>query len=396
MTALAIAVACATLGQQWYDTAPVYNTEHWVMRTDLAPNDAVEAGRLLDAVYEAYRNGLSMLPGKRNERMEAWVFLRKSDYNTTVQSRTRGDSGVVENSAGVFFTDSSGLQVTAVTVADAWKNFERTAKHEAFHQFAHTRFVNPLPQWVNEGLAEYFEHSGYINGAIVPGQVEERDLAILQQALQTGRYVPFLQMMRMSNQEWGQGLKGPGSTIQYLQAWSMVHFLIHGDDGKHVDQFDRFLLLMSEGMDDEEAFVKAFGTNDLQSFEQAWANHVSQLIPSSTMTAARRLSYMAMGMLELNRRGRSAVSLDELRAGLQTIDYRPTLTLQYEDVSFDPSDDTTFVIPADSFSHEQPAFVVKPGRPLPSLATEGLEPYNLRVRWTQHDGDISWTIDVGR
>ena len=391
------AITLAILGstQQWYNNAPVYTTKHWTLRTDLKPSDANEAGRLLDAVYEAYRNGLSMLPKKKSDRMEAWVFLSKADYNATVQSRTRGDSGVVESSSGMFFIDKSGLQITAVTVADSWKSFERTAKHEAFHQFAHTRFTNRLPQWVNEGLAEYFEHTTYINGAIVPGQVGKNELQRLQQLVRSNTYFPFIEMMRMSSLQWGQGMKGPRGPDQYLQAWSMVHFLIHGDGGSHAGQFDRFLMLMSEGMDDEEAFVKAFVTSDLQAFDRAWANHVMNLVPSSTMIAARRLSYLAAGMLELHNKGRSASNLNELQAGLQSIQYNPTLTLQFEDIKFDSSDAKTFTIPKDSYSIQQPVFVLQEGNVLPAIATQGLRPYELGVQWQKQNGVISWSILVG-
>jgi len=396
MNYIAIAIAILGTTQQWYNNAPVYTTKHWTLRTDLKPSDANEAGRLLDAVYEAYRNGLSMLPKKVDDRMEAWVFLSKEDYNATVQSRTRGDSGVVESSSGMFFTDKSGLQITAVTVADSWKSFERTAKHEAFHQFAHTRFTNKLPQWLNEGLAEYFEHTTYINGAIVTGQVGKHELQRLQQLIRSNSYFPFLEMMRITSNQWGQGIKGPRGSDQYLQAWSMVHFLIHGDGGTHANQFDRYLVLMSEGMDDEEAFVKAFDTGDLQSFDRAWANHVMNLVPSSTMIAARRLSYLAAGMLELHNSGRSANSMNELRASLQSIQYNPTLTLQYEDIAFDSSDDKTFTIPKDSYSLQQPIFIVQKGNPLPTIITQGLRPYELSVKWEKQNDQISWSIVVGR
>jgi len=175
----------------------------------------------------------------------------------------------------------------------------------------------------------------------------------------------------------------------------MVHFLIHGDGGTHANQFDRYLVLMSEGMDDEEAFVKAFGTGDLQSFNRAWVNHVMNLVPSSTMIAARRLSFLAAGMLELHNRGQSANSMNELRASLQSIQYNPTLTLQYEDIAFDSSDDKTFTIPKDSFSLQQPIFIVQKGNPLPTIITQGLRPYELSVKWEKQNDQISWSIVVG-
>ena len=89
MNYIAIAIAILGTTQQWYNNAPVYTTKHWTIRTDLKPSEANEAGRLLDAVYEAYRNGLSMLPKKVDDRMEAWVFLSKEDYLAQIEKQKR-------------------------------------------------------------------------------------------------------------------------------------------------------------------------------------------------------------------------------------------------------------------------------------------------------------------
>lgn len=42
----------------------------------------------------------------------------------------------------------------------------RTIRHEGFHQFLALRFGDDVPDWLNEGLAQYFEGSGLENGKI--------------------------------------------------------------------------------------------------------------------------------------------------------------------------------------------------------------------------------------
>ncbi len=396
MNFLVAAILICTAAQSWLDSAPVYETEHWELHTDLPEDDVRHVAELLDTVYEAYRSGLSMLPKQRNERMVAWVFSKRADYIAAVGGRSGGDTGVVENSGGMFMNQGEGFQVLALWVESSWDRFEGVAKHEAFHQFAFSRFGNRLPPWVNEGIAEYFEKASYLNKQLVIGQVEANDLMRLQRALESGQILRFEDLMKMSQHEWNQNIKTATGAIQYTQSWAMIHFLVHAGDGGYAQGFDRFLLSMSEGMGHEEAFQRAFGGVDLVTFERAWAQYILQLKPGATKLAARRMAFLAEGIKELGRRERAVTSLADLQAGLQTISFAKEMRFGDSVVSFSANDPSLYTVPLDSLAQQQPVFVVRPGSPLPRIETNGLRPYDLSISWTRSGNDIEWSIEVGR
>ena len=373
--------------QSWKERATVYTTKHWTIRTDLTSDHAHDAGKLLDAVYEAYRDGLAMLPEKRTVKLEAWVFKSRSDYLGTLNSF----GAIPENSGGMFI---SSIGITAVDVSGSWRSFESTAKHEAFHQFASSRFSKGIPAWLNEGLAEYFEKTVYINGSIINGQVPNSTLQLLQNDIQTDSCIRFLELMRMSKGTWNQNLVDGNGAKQYRQSWAMVHFLIHANNGQYASSFDRYLLLISEGVNHEKAFVSAFKTDDLVSFERDWANYINNLKPSSSLIAAHRLNFLASGAKECMRRERNISSLNGLHAALQTIGYKTTLSVNYQENSFDANNQANYTIPPDSLS-ANPQFVFEPNKPYPALYTSGLEPFNLHVKWHKKNGILGWTIEVG-
>ena len=375
----------------WYDNSTVTHTNHWELRTDLPVDDVQHVGELLDSCYEVYRTYLSNLPQIRNEKLEAWVFSNRKDYIENVQSQTRGDSGVVASTGGMFINLGEGKQILAVDASGGWQEFEETAKHEAFHQFQYSRFRSTVPPWLSEGLAEYFSHSAYINGEIIPGQPTEKDITLLKRAIQNNSVTPFIDFMRMNKQEWGQRMKS--SSLQYSQAWSMVHFLVHGEEAGHASEMDHFLKLIQGGMYHEEAFVKAFNTSDLVSFQNAWMEHIDQLKPGAIIPTAQRLGYFASGTLKLRSLGVSTpTSMEELAQALEKINFGEKVRVGGEDVTFDPANQDTYIVPMDSLVTSPPKFILTSNKYLPQFSTEGLKPKELQIEWGGTATDPTWKI----
>ena len=375
----------------WYDNSAVTHTDHWELRTDLPVDDVQHVGELLDSCYEVYRTYLSNLPQIRNEKLEAWVFSNRKDYIENVQSQTRGDSGVVASTGGMFINLGEGKQILAVDASGGWQEFEETAKHEAFHQFQYSRFRSTVPPWLSEGLAEYFSHSAYINGEIIPGQPTKKDITLLKRAIQNNSVTPFIDFMRMNKQEWGQRMKL--SNLQYSQAWSMVHFLVHGEEGRNASEMDHFLKLIQDGMYHEEAFVKAFNTSDLVSFQNVWMEYIDKLKPGSIIPTAQRLGYFASGTLKLRSLGVSTpTSMEELAQALEKINFWEKVRVGGEDATFDPANQDTYTVLMDSLVTSPPKFIFTSNKYLPQLSTEGLKPKELQIEWGGTATDPTWKI----
>jgi len=133
----------------------------------------------------------------------------------------------------------------------------RTIQHEAFHQFADQAIGTRLPVWLSEGLAEYFEEGLWTGDGLVTGIVPLRRLGRLRRAMADKDLVGFDEMMGLSRKAWN----GAACLGRYDQAWSMVHFMIHGHEGFYQKRFSAFVNDVASGRPPKAAFRNRFGGN---------------------------------------------------------------------------------------------------------------------------------------
>ncbi len=121
-----------------------------------------------------------------------------------------------------------------------------------------------MPIWVNEGLAEYFGESVFTGDGFVTGVIPQARLERVQDSINNGRFRSIERMMRLSHEQWNREM----SADNYDQAWSMVQFLAHGEDGKYQKAFGAFMRAINRGRASEQAWNESFG-NSAQ-FEDRW------------------------------------------------------------------------------------------------------------------------------
>ena len=146
------------------------------------------------------------------------------------------------------------------TGAQTW----HIVQHEGFHQFAHAVIGGELPVWVNEGLAEYFGESLFTGDSFVTGVIPPDRLARIKEKIRNNTFKPVPAMMLMTSAEWNAAMQ----IDYYDQAWSMAHFLAHGDDGKYQAAFSNFMIDIGRGKDWQKAWQANFGS--AEGFEERW------------------------------------------------------------------------------------------------------------------------------
>jgi len=125
-----------------------------------------------------------------------------------------------------------------------------------------------LLPWVDEGLAEYFGEAVWTGDAFVVGVIPRRRLEEVRQLIRARGLLPFERMLEMTRTQWNADLSGRN----YAQAWAMVHFLIHADDGRYRKAFDLYIDdIALRNMPWKKAFVLRFG-RDLAGFEKRFAD----------------------------------------------------------------------------------------------------------------------------
>ena len=259
-----------------------HRTRYYVIYTDLGQDDVREAAARMTAMAEEYRRRTRGFAGTIRSRMTFCLFSRPEDYRR---------AGGLPGSAGMYSPRRRLLMARATRGAseDLW----RRVQHEAFHQFVHLVIRGRIPIWVNEGMAEYFGHGiwtgdGFVTGVIPPARLER-----LKRHIKADRLVSFEEMLAMTGDQWidavadsaddansgdkeDKGRKGGldpttrrSAQVNYDQAWSMVHFLVHAEDGRYRKAFSAFINDVSRGSDWKGAFDRRFGAN-LEAFEKRY------------------------------------------------------------------------------------------------------------------------------
>lgn len=148
--------------------------------------------------------------------------------------------------------------------------------HEATHQILHNTAVATrkgsglIPSWLNEGLAEYM--SSCRKG--VPGRGSYDSSAIHSLHFATHRQArkPYDlgRILSMSSADFAASSK---ADLKYAQAYTLVHFCLHGEEGSRRPDFMEFLRSAYRGQGSSTAFKSAMKQRE-HDLELAWQRHV--------------------------------------------------------------------------------------------------------------------------
>ena len=230
-----------------------YDTPYYTIRTDLDAADAAEASMRMTRIFEEYQHKTFGSPGEIHEKFRCFLYRSREDYEA---------AGGPPKSTGVYLDDVKVLMVCTGDhpTATVWG----VLQHEAFHQFAAKVIHANLPQWLNEGIAEYFGECRFTGDGFFPGLARPQRIHRLKDEITAGKLKSVPDLLQMTREQWGRGL-----TIRdYDQAWSIVYYMLHADDGKYARPLDRFIVLLGQNVRSATAWRQCFG--DVAQFEARW------------------------------------------------------------------------------------------------------------------------------
>ncbi len=231
-----------------------YQSKYYVIHTDLGIDAVRESALRLTVMAEEYHRRTKGFGGTIRRKLAFRLYSKASDYYA---------AGGPDGSLGVF-TGASLMAVAGEQVgAGAW----HIIQHEGFHQFARYAIRANLPVWVNEGLADYFAEGLFTGDGFVVGVVPPHRLRKLKQSIAAGKLKSLREMMQIGQREWNDEM----ALANYDQAWSMIHFLVHAEDGKYVKRLSRFINDLRR-MRHEQAWMRSFGRN-IKGFEKKWRDY---------------------------------------------------------------------------------------------------------------------------
>ena len=210
------------------------------------------------------------------------VFKSESSYKPFKPKRADGKT---DNFIAGYFQSGDDVNYITLSVEGEDQETYRTIFHEYVHFIVNTNFgKSEVPQWFNEGLAEYYSTFEIENDQTVKlGMLIDNHLAMMQQS----KLLPLDQLFGTSNSQ----LSNTGDhsrTIFYAESWALIHYLIQG---KRSAELGKFLDEVLRGVPREKAFNDAF-QQDYASMYAALKKYIGQSkYTASQFTFSKKLDF---------------------------------------------------------------------------------------------------------
>jgi hypothetical protein len=193
-----------------------------------------------------------MATRRPSDGLEVFYAGDRNDYLSILRTEANADGS---NTAGM--AAYGGRRTMLFVRGLEW----RTIQHEAWHA-SRSVFIPNMPTWLDEGLAEIFEHGAFLDDQFTIGGLGVDDLQKVRALFETGNWLPVGEFVR-SDAAWNDRVRNGDvqGFAQYVQAWAICHFLLFAEDGEHRGRINRFMNALNRGADTWTAFDAAIGAN---------------------------------------------------------------------------------------------------------------------------------------
>jgi len=297
---LSVLAGCQTQGTI-YQTTPwplkshtgtIIETAHYRINTPRKDKDFYDAAvDLAEGQYERFYDEIEIQPKEKMNvyvfsDVKQWIAFTKTKFgepHARIYMRIR-NGGYAEGNIAAFY--NVGRYATLTIMA-----------HELFHLYIHSATGNePVPAWVNEGLACYFEaHEWDVDKLVFTPEKNLFRQQNLAEAFSKGKMIPIKELLSTHAGEVSKSNQ-PKVLTYYAQLWSLIRYLEDPRSGVYHTNFKKMLKELgtrqmvvkargfmttvpaSENVSFGEAVFRQYITNDLSRFEEEFYAYTSQLI----------------------------------------------------------------------------------------------------------------------
>lgn len=368
---------------------PTFQTSSYDFYSDLPADDFKRVVEHMELMHAEYARRFARYQPRDSERMSVWVFATQRGYLEFLATNQTDGRGT----GGIFFVNANARGLAAWVGDQPLERVLGVLRHEGLHQFLYQRVGTNVPQWLNEGLAEYFQYMFLGDRRSTAGLVDPSSLTRLKQAQAENRILPLVDLLTLSNERW-IGLVNTGDPragVIYPQAWSVVHFLVEADGGKYENLLIGLVDRFQQGVPHEQAVRMTFGS-DLAPMDRAWRKHIHEMQPDATLIAHAQLEAAARVLLEAWKGG-------AFRERQARIDLRDYVNSEYGNAASIPLDIVEYVgrqrdwwVEQHAGSPRLRAIPSRDGTP-PEVEAKGRR-HTLTLRWSPDGNSLKPRIEV--
>jgi len=219
-------------------------TDHFNIYSTLRDQEFEESlPAYLETVYDQYTQTIPPPDGMRKPIL-MYVFGLRSEWEDFTRRRfprrapvylriSRG--GFTENGVSALFHPNRGGKLAILA-------------HEGWHQYVASRFSEPIPAWLDEGLACY--HESFDCAGPKPRFTPTRNTLRLDTLREAFQRNELLSLETIVATDAGRVLSERGSLhaqVYYAQAWSLVAYLRHHASEERRQAFEEMLEDIADG-----------------------------------------------------------------------------------------------------------------------------------------------------
>jgi tetratricopeptide (TPR) repeat protein len=166
-----------------------------------------------------------------------------------------------------YFQPGADVNHIVVPLALSGEDSQQVHNHEAVHLLL-AATARRVPDWLNEGLAQYYSTMRVSAGGATLGSPVARHAALLRRA----KLMPPARLFQIDRGSRDYR-SGAGRDLFYAQSWALAHYLVSTDAGRGHLRLFRFLEMLASGMTVEGGFGRAFNL-DYAALERGLSEYV--------------------------------------------------------------------------------------------------------------------------
>ncbi|QIL21312.1 DUF1570 domain-containing protein [Thermomonas sp. HDW16] len=270
VAAFCLAAGCSDQGgngrqpgaqQDPYIPRPVVETTHYRIHSSATDTQTRAVGESVESLYAAYAKVFGQQ--RQVQRLELVLYKSQAEFKA--------------NNRSAAWAEAYYREPRSYAYPGNGDNPHHWMLHEATHQLLRQASGFKLRRWVNEGIASYFGAGTLRDGMLDPMVADAAAYPIwwlaslelsgdMQADIDRGVVIPIEQIVEDTGPPISQDVNG-----YYLHYWSLTHYLLDGDAGKHRDAF---LALVRQGGGPVE-FRRLLGP--YAQIQRGWYEHLRAL-----------------------------------------------------------------------------------------------------------------------
>ena len=262
-----------------------HETEHYVIYCNKSAAFIADIGVRLERMYDEYSVLMGRAFNPTEDKAKVFVFSDRASFVAA------GGHPVMPGISKIVITNMSeearrqssdpdlrvGSRLMLIAPGQSVDiSLDHLLRHEGWHHFASMNVTLQMPTWLDEGMGDFLGHSVWTGDGIIHGVIRPEAYASFIGYVEQNRLLTLRRLLAITNDEWLAQAGTDDGWRGYMQSWSLVHFLMTAEDGRHLSRLARYLNAAVTGRDLQAASDRIA---QMQSTYKRW---IESLNPTTT------------------------------------------------------------------------------------------------------------------